>query len=526
MLSLEDITCRFGTVVALDRVSMRVTAGSVHALLGENGAGKTTLMRVAFGLQTPTSGRIAVGGASHPSLTPAGAIANGIGMVHQHFTLVPAMTVAENVALGGTGRFDLAHTARRLRDVGERAGLVVDPSAVVATLSVGAQQRVEIVKALARNVQLLILDEPTAVLAPKEAAELLRWMRGFANAGGAVVLITHKLRDALQVADTVTVLRNGQVTLSAAVNTVTEPALMTAMVGTAAADVNADDAAAAATLGAGSAVSTAAVTATKSTSSATSPATSSTASSTAESSAPRPVVLRLHDVTVTDSAGATRVRHVSLTVHGGEVVGIAAVEGAGHHELLKVLAGRMPATSGDVMRPERVGYVPEDRHQDALMLSQPLYENVALKGAGDARGVMPWSAIRASTQQLLASASIVADGVVAEARTLSGGNQQKLVVARELADAPQALIVVNPSRGLDFLATRAVHRAVRSARDSGAAVVVYSSDLDEVLQLSDRVFAMFDGRLVEAEHDREALGNAMLGTSFVGTMSTISPAQH
>lgn len=487
LLSLEEITCRFGTVVALDHVTMHVVPGSVHALLGENGAGKTTLMRIAFGLQHPTAGHVSVHGVRQAALSPAHAIAHGIGMVHQHFTLVPAMSVAENVALGGTGLFHLAQAEQRVRDIAARSGLVIDPSAIVNTLSVGAQQRCEIVKALARDAQLLILDEPTAVLAPTEANELLQWIRRFADAGGAVVLITHKLRDAVQFADTVTVLRHGKVTLSATVKatvkaTLTEQVLMNAMVGESTL-ANVDTAR---------------------------PSAGDPSSKVANQ--PATTILALDHVHVRNDRGVTCVNDVSFTVRAGEIVGIAAIEGAGHHELLQVLAGRREVTQGSVVRPARIGYVPEDRHRDALLLTAPLYENIALKGAGARTGTMPWRTIKAATSSLLAARSVVSSSVYALARTLSGGNQQKLVLARELADAPEALVAVNPSRGLDFLATRAVHSAVRSARDAGAAIVMYSSDLDEVIALSDRVFAMSDGQLVETARTREALGNAMLGS--------------
>ena len=480
LLHLEGISRRFGSVQALQDASLTVRQGTVHALLGENGAGKTTLMRVVFGLLTPDRGQVHWNGAPLAITSPAEALRAGIGMVHQHFTLVPAMTVAENVALGGHGGFDAARAAARVNEVAARAGLALDAHARVDTLPVGAQQRCEIVKALARDVQLLILDEPTAVLAPSEAAELLAWMRRFADAGNAVVLITHKLRDALAVADDVTVLQRGRTVYTARARETTEAVLAEAMIGgatteTALAERRTGD------------------------------------SASGDSATGSPVVLALNRVSWRDTRGVERVRDASLVVRAGEIVGIAAVEGSGQHELLRLLAGRYDAASGRVQRPTRVGFVPEDRHRDALLLDAPLYENSALRGAGERRGRIPWRALRERTATLLTRFDVRAPGPVAVARTLSGGNQQKFVLGRELADQPQALVVENPSRGLDFKATAAVQQALRDARNAGTAVVVYSSDLDEVLLLADRVYVMHTGTVREVRGDREEVGRAMLG---------------
>ena len=490
LLELDDISRRFGAVQALDRATLRVRPGTVHAVLGENGAGKTTLMRIAFGLLVPDRGTIRIRGRSATVASPAAALQLGIGMVHQHFTLVPAMTVAENVALGGRGRFDPRAAAARVREVASRAGLVVDPDAVVSSLGVGAQQRCEIIKALARDVSLLILDEPTAVLAPQESAELLRWMRAFADDGHAVVLITHKLRDALAVADDVTVLRTGRTVLSVAAHTTSQDALRAAMVGDGAVggveearldEARLDEARA--------------------------------DGARADDATRADDVLAAHHVAFTDARGATRVRDASLSVSGGEIVGIAAIEGSGQHELLRILAGRLEATRGTIARPDSIGFVPEDRHRDALLLDATLTENVALRGAGARTGRVPWRALRDATADVLAARDVRAAGTEVLARTLSGGNQQKLVVGRELAERPRALIVENPSRGLDFQATAAVHRALRDARNAGSAVLLYSSDLDEVLALADRVYVMFAGTLMSVERDRELVGRAMLGAA-------------
>ena len=406
-------------------------------------------------------------------------------------------SVAENIALGGHGGFDPQQTGDRVRNVAARAGLVLDPTACVQDLPIGAQQRCEIVKALARDVTLLILDEPTAVLAPTEATELLRWMRGYADAGNAVVLITHKLRDALAVADDITVLHRGRTVLTTPARDTDQGRVATAMLGGAEVRTDSDPrdtAHAALNVGPPDAVATA-----------------------------RPIVLALDAVSVRDATGVDRVRSATLQVRAGEIVGIGAVEGAGQHELLRVLAGRRSPTAGRRVIPERVGFVPEDRHRDALLLDAPLFENTALQGAGARRGVIDWNAFRARTAAMLHRFDVRASGPDAVARTLSGGNQQKLVLGRELEAAGEALVVENPSRGLDFVATDAVHRALREARNAGMAVVVYSSDLDEVVLLADRVFAMHNGTLLESAKDRDALGRAMLSGAAV--VSTDVPAR-
>lgn len=490
-LSLQNITRRFGGVVALENASLDVERGTVHALLGENGAGKTTLMRVAFGLVQPDGGTIAVNGNARRFESPSAALAAGIGMVHQHFTLVPAMTVAENVALGGRGRFSPVEWAERVRSIGDETGLTLDPAARVSDLPVGAQQRAEIVKALARNVETLILDEPAAVLAPPEARDLLKWLRAFADAGHTVVLITHKLRDALETADNVTVLRRGRTVLTDAVRNVTEASLVAAMLGEERAvprTVRQPDAPVphASTVG--------------------SP------------------VLRAEGVSFRDERGLTRVERATFAINAGELVGIAAIEGAGQRELLRLLAGRLAPTAGSVVAPERVGFVPEDRHADALMLDASLIENVALRDVGARHGRMPWASLASETGSIIAERNVRAGGAYSRARELSGGNQQKLVVGRELADNPRALVVENPTRGLDIRAAAAVHDALRLARTNGAAVVVYSSDLDEVLELADRVLVVSSGRVTEVERDRDAIGQAMLGVGAAAAAGVASPA--
>ncbi len=482
-LALSGISKSYGNVAVLHDVSLQVRPGTVHALLGENGAGKTTLMRVAFGLVAGDAGDVEIEGVRVSEHTPAHAIARGLGMVHQHFSLVAAMTVTENVALGNHGGFTAATVAEQIRTVGERTGLTLDPHARVRDLPVSAQQRCEIVKALARDARVLILDEPTAVLAPDEAQALLRWVREFAaqHPSHAVVLITHKLRDALAVADDVTVLRRGTRVASGLASTFTEVSLADAMLGP----------------------------------------TERTPAIEAEvmprvrphtdSVGAHHVVLQADAVTVHDNRGVARVHSASFNVRAGEIVGLAAVEGSGQTELLRAVAGLREVASGRLHRPPDVGFVPEDRHGDALLLDASLTENYALRDAGSRRGRVPWREIAARTAAVLARRDVRANGPHINARTLSGGNQQKFVLARALEDTPPALVIENPTRGLDFRATAAVHDALHDARDAGIAILFYSSDLDEVLTLADRVLVLHNGVLRQVPREREGVGRAMLG---------------
>jgi len=480
-LALRGIDKRYGNVQALSTATLEVSPGTVHALLGENGAGKSTLMRIAYGLERADAGTMLLWNDPVRITSAADAIARGIGMVHQHFTLVPAMTVAENIALGGRGRLDLARVAKRVDELSASTGFALDPAARVETLSVGAQQRVEIAKALVRAARILILDEPTAVLAPAESAELLRWVRAYADAGNAAILITHKLREALGVADEVTVLRRGRSLLTARRDDVTPDTLTAAMIGEELAGAK----------------------------------TRSFTEDTRTLAAPG-VVFRADSLTLADSAGIVRVRDAAFEINGGEIIGIAAIEGSGQHELLRALAGRLTPESGVLERPLAVGFVPEDRHRDAVLLNRSLSENVALRGAGARRGIIDWSAVSEQTERLMREYDVRADDAAVPIRTLSGGNQQKVVLARELAlesDSPLALVVENPTRGLDVRATADVHARLRKAAHDGAAIVLYSSDIDEVLLLASRVFVVFERTVRELPLDREQIGRAMVGAA-------------
>ena len=471
VLSLTNITKRFGAVVAVDDASLSVRRGHVHALLGENGAGKTTLMRIAFGLIAPDVG--AVSAESRAITNAREAIDAGLGMVHQHFTNVPAMTVAENVALGGSGRFDAARAASRVEEIGRRTGLSLDPHRVAGELPVGAQQRLEILKALARDARTLILDEPTAVLAPREIEELLAWLRAFADAGNSIVLITHKLREALAIADDVTVLRRGKVATSVPTSAVTMESLSASLLGE-------------------------------------QPTRFAAAKPT---SASGDVIASLDRATMIDARGVVSINEATLEVRAGEIIGVAAIEGAGQRELLRLLAGRVSATSGTVRLPSVRGFIPEDRHRDALMFDASLTENVTLRGAGSRRGRIRWSDERARTHALIESYDVRGGDENARVRALSGGNQQKLVLARELDERPRLLVAENPTRGLDIRATQAVHDRLREAAAAGAAVVMYSSDLDEVLTLATRMLVVHAGQVSECPLDRDVVGRAMLGVA-------------
>ncbi|HTA75009.1 MAG TPA: ATP-binding cassette domain-containing protein [Gemmatimonadaceae bacterium] len=489
-LQLRNISKRFGSVAALDHAQLNVDHGTVHALLGENGAGKTTLMRIAYGMIRPDSGTIAIDGVEQKFGSPADALAAGIGMVQQHYALVDRMTVAENVALVGTAardwRYSADQAARTVRQLGEEVGLEIDPTARVSDLSIAGQQRVEIFKALARSARILILDEPTAVLAPAEAAQLLAWLRRVADAGRTVVLITHKLRDALGVADNVTVLRQGRTVATMPARSATEESLAVAMLG--------------------SAPSAPIVTAKPT------------------RSAPGVPVIRVDGVDIVDARGVLRVHDATFVVHAGEIVGIAAVEGEGQVPLLQAIAGRRRVAAGRLEAPIDIGFVPEDRLRDALIEDFPLYENVYLRGAGRARGRVHWAAQRQATATLLERFDIRAAGPNVSARTLSGGNQQRLVLGRELGGelggaagaagtAASSIIALNPTRGLDIQATAAIHDRLLAARDAGAAIVLYSSDLDEVLELADRVLVLAHRTVQEIPppFDRDLVGRAMLG---------------
>jgi simple sugar transport system ATP-binding protein len=473
-LSLQAVDKRFGDVQALSNASLAVRRGTLHAVLGENGAGKTTLMRIAFGLLRADAGAISIDGAPLAVGSSREAMARGLGMVHQHFTLVPAMSVAENIALGGRGLLRRAQVAAQVQRLAERTGLTVDPDSRVDTLGVGAQQRVEIVKALYGDAKVLIMDEPTAVLTPQEAEDLFAWLRRYVADGGTVILVTHKLQEALAIADDVTVLRRGAVVLSAPAASLGLGTLVQAMTGDAPRDETVPR----------------------------TPRTSGEA---------RPGVVRLTEVGVRDARGVWRLRGVSIACSAGEIVGIAGVEGSGVHELLRVLAGRLLPSTGNASLPPVVGFVPEDRLRDALIGEFTLTENVALRDAAARRGRVPWPAIADQAAGVLVRHDVRAPSAAAMAETLSGGNQQKFVVGRELDDQPPLIVAENPVRGLDIRATEHVMRELVAAAEAGSAVVLYSADVDELLPVVDRMLVVFGGRVREVPVDRAVVARALVG---------------
>lgn len=469
-LEVTGVSRTFGAVRALDGVSLVVRQGTVHALLGENGAGKTTLMRLAFGLLAPDAGEVRLFGGPGPA-HPRDAMRAGVGMVHQHLSLVPTFTAAENVVLGQRGLYRPEAAAAAVRRLGVESGLHVKPDALARDLTVAEQQRLEILKALARGARLLILDEPTTGLAPQEIEELLAWIRRFADNGGTVVLITHRLREALATADEITVLRRGVVAHRAAGSgaRTSEQELARAIF------PDAPDAEPGLAL------------------------------------APGEVVASLLAASVSDSRKRPRLRRATLEVRRGEILGIAGVEESGHRELIAVLAGLRPPDAGTATLPSRIAFIPSDRQREALIPEFDLVENVALRGAGARRGRMPWSVLEDDTAAIVERFRITTPSVRARARGLSGGNQQRLVIGRELAEPVDLVVADDPSRGLDTRATQFVHGQLRAAAAAGAGVVVHSSDLDEVLALAGRVVVVFHGDVNEVPAERDLVGRAMLG---------------
>jgi ABC-type uncharacterized transport system ATPase subunit len=472
-LALRGIRKHFGSVQALRGADFTLMPGELHALLGENGAGKTTLMHVAYGLVRPDAGTIAVAGSPRTIPSARAARRLGIGMVHQHFTSVPALSVAENVALAAGWPVQPRALRERVLALSERVGLPLDPEVRAGHLSVALKQRLEIVKALATDARILLLDEPTAVLAPAESEELLRVVRAFTARGGAAVLITHKLDEALAAADRVTVLRQGTVVFEGAVAGETAGSLARAMIGEGAKEE--------------------------------APPSSSGGVAAREPAAGlgQAVLVRLEELEIPRDTGyGIAVRRATLSIRPGEIVGVAAVEGNGQRELLRAVAGRLQPLRGRREVAGPVGFVPEDRTTEGLIPELTLTENVVLGSRADdpwvRRGRIDWRVARARTATLLKEFGVVAAGPDARAATLSGGNQQKLVMARELAREPRVVVAENPTRGLDIRAAAAIHARLRAAAAGGAAVLVYSSDLDEVLALADRVLVASRGTLIEA----------------------------
>ncbi|HUG84671.1 MAG TPA: ABC transporter ATP-binding protein [Euzebya sp.] len=486
----------FPGVLANEDVNFELHEGQIHCLLGENGAGKSTLMNIVFGLYQPTSGEILVKGKAVRFHSSRDAIAAGIGMVHQHFQLIPVLSVVENVVLGEESTrgllLDLDSARKRIAELSRTYGLAVDPDALVGELSVGAQQRVELIKALYRDAEILILDEPTAVLTPGEVDDFFGVVRSLVDDGKSIVFITHKLREVLAVADQVTVLRRGRVVGSADPKTTTTKELAELMVGR---EVSFEVAKAPAD--------------------------------------PGEVVLAVVDLGVTDNRGVVTVAGCSFEVRAGQIYGVAGVEGNGQRELVEAVAGMRPVAGGSIhvagrnivgMTPRKVermgvGHVPEDRNKHGIVGALTLTENLVLNSYNRpafSRGwVMNRAAMATQASNLIESYDVRTPGIDVPASTLSGGNQQKVVVARELSRKLRLLIVAQPTRGLDVGSVEFIHSQIVAKRDEGTAVLLVSAELDEVLSLSDQIGVLYRGKIVASmprtEANRERLGVLMAG---------------
>ena len=496
-ITLHGITRRFGTVVANDGVSLSLRPGEIHAIVGENGAGKTTLMRVLYGLLQPDSGTLEIDGHETRLRNPADAMRLGLGMVHQHFMLVGPLTVAENVTLGheprrGFGLVDPAAAAVRVRELSRQHGLPVDPDARIETLSVGAQQRVEILKALFHGAQVLILDEPTAVLTPQEVDELFAALRSLQDDGTTIVLITHKLTEVKAIADRVTVMRGGRVVGGGEVRELSVERIAELMVGR-----------------------------------------PLLATLPRAATHPEDPLLEAEGLSVNDDRGLAAVHRLSLHVRGGEIVGIAGVEGNGQHELVECLAGLRPPLHGTIRindvrvsgRSPRehfaagLAHIPGDRLARGLVPAMSLAENLILglerEPAFGSGPFLDRARLEQRARTLLEAHDVRPPEPARQASQLSGGNQQKLIVARELSRGARVLIAAHPTRGVDLGAIEAIHRRLLAERDAGRAVLLVSSELSEILTLSDRVLVMYAGQLVHetapARTDERTLGLYMTG---------------
>lgn len=496
-LELRGITKTFGPLVANDHIDLVVEPGQIHALLGENGAGKSTLMNVLYGLYQPDAGEIFVDDEKVSFKGPGDAVAAGIGMVHQHFMLVPVFTVAESVALGyeptkALGRLDLQAARKKVQELSTQFGFDIDPDALIEDLPVGAQQRVEIIKALSRDAKVLILDEPTAVLTPQETDELIAIMRQLRDAGTAIVFITHKLREVKAVADCITVIRRGKVIGQASPES-TDSELAAAMVGRA-------------------------------------------VKLSVEKDAPQlgETVFQMSQVSVVNYAGHVDLDHVDLAVRSGEILAIAGVQGNGQTELCRAILGLEPLAGGkmtldgkdltkmkvkDRLR-HQLGYIPEDRSTDGMIASFSIAENMILDlydSPPFATGVnMHPKVVMENASKLQEEFDVRVTSLQDPISTLSGGNQQKVIVARELSRPLKLLVASQPTRGLDVGSIEFVHQRIVKQRDMGTAVILVSTELDEVVGLADRIAVMYRGKIVGVvppDTPRNVLGLMMAGVS-------------
>ncbi|MFH5822193.1 ABC transporter ATP-binding protein [Georgenia sp. AZ-5] len=494
-LELQGITKTFGPLVANDHIDLVVEPGEIHALLGENGAGKSTLMNVLYGLYQPDGGRILLDGEAVAFSGPGDAVAAGIGMVHQHFMLVPVFTVAESVVLGyeptgGAGLIDIAEARGRVREISDRFGFDVDPDARIEDLPVGAQQRVEIIKALSRDAKVLILDEPTAVLTPQETDELIEIMRQLKASGTSIVFITHKLREVRAVADTITVIRRGKV-VGQATPISTETELASLMVGRSV------------SLGVAK-----------------------------EPARAGDEAFQVRGLTVLDPTGKAVVDDLTFSVRRGEILAVAGVQGNGQTELTEAILGLVEPVAGSMTLDGEdllgrgvkdrlragIGFVPEDRSTDGVIASFSIAENLVLDiydSEPFAQGLaMSPAVVRANAEKRAKEFDIRLSSIDDPISTLSGGNQQKVVIAREMSRTLRLLVASQPTRGLDVGSIEFMHERIVEERDNGTPVVIVSTELDEVLALADRIAVMYRGRIVgivDGGTDRDVLGLMMAG---------------
>jgi simple sugar transport system ATP-binding protein len=500
MIEVRDITKRFGAVLANDRINIKVAPGTIHAIVGENGAGKSTVMRIVYGFYAADSGEILLNGQPQEIRTPHDAIALGIGMVHQHFMLVQPMTVAENIVLGAepgsAASLDLKKATSEIRKVSDEFKLSVDPNATIESLSVGQQQRVELLKALYRHAQLLILDEPTAVLTPQEVEEFFVILRRMREQGKTIIIITHKLSEVLAISDDVTVMRDGRVVGNVKTSETNAAELARLMVGRdVLLRVEKPDA------------------------------------------KPGAAVLSTQGLTILGRDGSRRVDNVSFEVRAGEIIGIAGVEGNGQTELIEALAGLIPSShvsgsisfeSHDISRTDArqrkelgIAHIPEDRHRRGLLLDFDLAENTILgvhyrKPAVSADGILlDKKGIKRRTEQVIRDFDVRPPNPALPARALSGGNQQKLIIGREFELPPKLLLVSQPTRGVDIGAIEFIHRKIVALRDEGCAVLLVSAELEEVTALSDRLLVIHNGAIV-GEVDPKVTSNEEIGLMMTG----------
>lgn len=496
VVEMRNITKRFPGIVANDNINLKVKKGEIHALLGENGAGKSTLMNVLFGLYQPEEGEIYIHEKKVKITSPNIANDLGIGMVHQHFMLVEPFTVTENIILGTEPKkganIDYTNAVKKVREISEKYGLKVDPTAKISDISVGMQQRVEILKTLYRGADILIFDEPTAVLTPQEIKELIDIMGNLVKEGKSIILITHKLKEIMAICDTVTIIRRGKTIDTLKVSETNPDDLAEKMVGR-------------------------------------------EVSFGVEKSEPkiRETILTVEDVVAKNNRGITMLDHISFEVRSGEILGIAGVDGNGQSELIEVLSGLKKATSGDVKikgksiinnNPRKiaesgVGHIPEDRHKHGLVLNFSVSENMVLKSyykkAFNKGGFLDFGKIRSYAKKLIEEFDVRTPSESTLARALSGGNQQKAIIAREVDLDPEVLIAAQPTRGLDVGAIEFIHKRLVDQRDKGKAVLLISLELEEILSVSDRIAIIYEGKIVGVvdpkETNEQELGLLMSG---------------